>query len=223
MDKIILEVQTRDLATKAKDLLAQNLVPVNFYGKGVENKALQVDYQSFKKTYKQAGTNTIIELKVNGKESLNVLVHDVQHDPVTDAIMHVYFINVRMDQEIHSEIPIKLVGISVAVKDHGGTLISNVDSLKVKCLPKDLVREIEVSIEPLVDFHTSIRVRDLSIPKGITVLTGPEEVVATAVPPHEEKEEVPVVATPVEGVAPAEGAVPAEGAAPAAAAQEKKK
>jgi large subunit ribosomal protein L25 len=219
MDKVILEVQTRDKNVKAKDLLEQNLVPAVFYGKGVENREFQMNYQAFKKAYKQAGGNTIIELKVDGKSAENVLVHAVQIDPVTDMIMHVDFVNVKMDQEIHTEIPIKLIGTSLAVKNDSGTLTSNIDELKVKCLPKDLVHEIEVSIEPLVDFHTSIRVKDIVVPKGITVLTPAEEVVATVVPPREEKEELPVAAAaaPVEGVA-----APVEGAAAAAPVEEKK-
>jgi len=228
MDKITLEAQTRDTAIKAKDLFAKGFVPANFYGKSVENQEFQVEYQALKKAYKQAGGNTIIELKVDGKKILNVLVHDVQYDPLTDVLRHVDFINVRMDQEIHAEIPIKFVGISLAVKDEGGTLTSNIDTIKVKCLPKDLVHVLEVSIEPLVNFHTSIRVKDVIIPNGITVLTSPDEVVATVVRPHEEKEEVPVVAavSAEEGaVAPAEGSAPVEGTAavtPAVAVKEKK-
>lgn len=216
MDKITLDVQSRDKGVKAKDFLAQDLIPAVFYGKGIENKEFQMNYQAFRKAYKQAGGNTIIELKVDGKSSLNVLVHDVQVHPVTDMIIHVDFINVNMDQEIHTEIPLKFVGTSLAVKNDSGTLTSNISILKVKCLPKDLVHEIEVSIEPLVDFHTNIRVKDIVVPKGITVLTPLEEVVATVVPPREEKEEAPVAAaaTPAEGAA----APAAGGAAPAAAA-----
>lgn len=208
MDKIILDAQTRDLTVKAKDLLVKGFVPVVFYGRGLKNLDLQVDYRFFRKVYKRAGNNTIIELKVDGKSSLDVLVHDVQYNPVTDEIMHVDFINVRMDEAIHTEIPLKLVGTAIAVKDLGGTLTSNLDVVKVKCLPKDLVHVIEVSIEPLVDFHTSIRVKDLVVPSGITVLTGADEVVATVVPMREEKEEVPVVA---EGEGTAEGAGGVEG------------
>lgn len=211
----MLEVRPRDPKVSAKNLLASGFVPIIFYGKGMKNLELQVDSMALKKAYRQAGGNTVIELKVDGGQSLNALAYDVQYDPVTDELRHADFINVRMDQEIHTEIPLKFVGVSLAVKDMGGTLTSNVDVLKVKCLPKDLVHVIEVNIEPLVDFHTSIRVKDLPVPNGITVLTAPDEVVATAVPPHEEKEEAPVVAAAAVEGATAEGAVPAEGGASA--------
>ncbi|MDD3861738.1 MAG: 50S ribosomal protein L25 [Candidatus Gracilibacteria bacterium] len=209
MDKLTLEVQARDKSIKAKDLLAKDLIPAIFYGKGIENMEFQMNYQAFRKAYKQAGSNTIIELKTEDGKTFNVLASSVQLNPVTDMIVHVDFINVRMDEEIQTEVPLKFVGTSLAVKNDSGTLTSNVDALKVKCLPKDLVHEIEVSIEPLVDFNAIIRVKDLTIPQGITVLTPEDELVATVVPPREEKEEAPVVA---EGAAaPVEGATPAEG------------
>jgi large subunit ribosomal protein L25 len=119
-----------------------------------------------------------------------------------------------MDQEIHTEIPLKFVGTSKAVKDDSGTLTA-MHMLKVKCLPKDLVHEVEVSIESLVDFHTNIFVRDIVAPKGITILNHADEVVATVMRPREEKVEAPVVAAEGAAATPAEGAAatPAEGAA----------
>jgi large subunit ribosomal protein L25 len=214
MDKITLDAQVRDPKVKAKDLLPTGVVPAIFYGKGVKNQELQVNYQVFRKAYKLAGGNTIIELKVGEKETLNVLIHAVQYDPMTSLATHIDFINVKMDQEIHTEIPVKFVGTSKAVKDDSGTL-TTMHSFKVKCLPKDLVHEIEVSLEPLVDFHTNIFVKDIVAPKGITILNHGEEVVATVIRPREEKVEAPVVAAVA---ATAEGATPAAGAAPAAAA-----
>jgi len=225
MDKITLEVQARDKSVKAKDLLAMNLIPAIFYGKGFENKEFQIDYQSFRKAYKQSGSNTIIELKTVDGDTLSVLATYVQLNPVTDMIVHVDFMNVRMDEAINTEVPLKFVGTSLAIKNDNGTLTSNLSVLKVKCLPKDLVHEIEVSIESLVDFQESIRVKDLIIPKGLTVLAPEEEVVATVVAPREE-EEAPVVAEVAEGAEGAEGDAPAEGAegaAPAEGAVEDKK
>jgi len=208
MPSTTIEVQSRNPQTKAKDLLAQNIVPLEYYGKGVKNRSLQVDYQAFRRLYNQAGESTVVELKIDGKDTANVLIHEVQHDPVSDKITHVDFINVRMDVVIHTHIPLKFVGVSTAVKDNSGTLMTPLSQLEVKCLPKDLVHEIEVSIDCLVDFHTNIRVKDIVVPANITVMNKLEDVVAMVVPPKVE-EEAPVVAAPVEGEA---GAVPAEGA-----------
>lgn len=205
MDVLTLNLQTRDKKNKVKDLRKSNIIPAEFYGKGVENKSLQVDYQTFRRLFRQAGGNTVLQLDVDGgKEKLSALIHAVDYHPVTDDIIHIEFINVRMDQEIHANVPLTFVGQAPAVKEAGGVLIHNLDQIEVKCLPKDMVHDIEVNIEPLVDFTVSIHVSDLKVPAGITVMNAPEEVVVSVVAPRIEVE------APVEAAAPAESA-PAEG------------
>lgn len=211
MEAVTLEVQSRDGSRRAKDLLRENLIPAEYYGRGIKNRSLQMDYQTFRRLFRKVGSNTVIELNVDGKEKINVLVHDLARNPITDTIAHVDFINVRMDQEIHTRVPLRFVGVSLAVKDLGGIVVHHLNALEVKCLPKDLVHDIEVSIDSLVDFRSLIKVKDVVVPAGIKVMNNPDGVVVAAVPPRIEEEEVAPVAA--EGAV--EGAVPAEGAAPA--------
>ncbi|MEK7672944.1 MAG: 50S ribosomal protein L25 [Patescibacteria group bacterium] len=217
MQTINLEVQSRDTETKAKNLRKTGLLPAEYYGKGVKNKSLQMDYQVFRKLFRTAGKNTILELDVDGKEKINVLVHDVQFNPVTDLMNHVEFINVRMDEVIYTKIPVKFIGQSKAVKDLGGILSYNLKELEISCLPKDLIPFIEVSVAPVTDFHTNVKVKDLEAPANITIETPGHEVVVSAVAPREEEAATTTAATPVEGAAPAAGAAatPAAAAAPA--------
>ncbi len=209
METLPLDVKSRDTNMKAKVLLREDIIPIQFYGKGIKSRSFQVDYQTFRKLYRIAGSNTIVELNVDGKEKVNTLVHEVQTDPVTDLITHIDMINVRMDQEIMAKIPLKFVGVSKAVKDEGGILTPHINEIEVKCLPANLIHEIEVSVEPLVDFNTYIRVKDLTVPGTLTVLNEPGDVVINAVLPRAEEEVVPVAAAVAE-----EGAEPGtEGAA----------
>ncbi len=94
-----------------------------------------------------------------------------------------------------------------AVKELAGVLVNNLDQIEVKCLPKDMIHDIEVNIESLVDFTNSIHVGDLNVPSKITVLTPADQLVVSVIAPRVEVE------APVEAVAaPAEGAAaPAEG------------
>lgn len=226
METLSLSVTTRDLNQKAKDLRRANLIPLEYYGTGVKNKSLQVDYQTFRKLYRTTGTSAVIELNIDDKEKINVLVHDIDKDPVTDHIIHVDLINVRMDQVLHTHIPLEFTGVCPAVKELGGVLTHKLTEIDVKCLPKDLVHSITVSVEPIVDYHTFVRVKNLNIPAGITVLNDPEEVVASASALRIEEEET---ATSAIDTAAAEGAVaaPVEGAttegAPAAVSEAKGK
>ncbi len=194
MDKAVLNVQVRDKAVKAKNLRKEGLLVAEFYGHGMENMSLQMDYQEFRKLYREAGENTVIDLVVEGGKTLKVLVHQVEYDPVTDEFQHVDFINVRMDEEVTTNVPIILEGQAPAVKEMGGVLMQNLDELEIRCLPGDLIHEITVNIESLVDFHSSIHVSDISIPGKIAIVTDPERTIVTVTAPREEEPEETVEA-----------------------------
>jgi len=202
---MILEVQSRDKNIKAKELLRSDLIPAEYYGRGVNNQSVKMDYQTFRKLFRVAGTNTIVELKVDGKDPINVLVHRVDQDPVTDRYTHVDFINVRMGEIIHTKVPIHLTGVAPAVKELAGTLTHQLNEIDVKCLPKDLIHSIDVDIASLVDFNCFIRVKDLNIPSTVEVLNDSEDVVATVVPPRVEEEVEAVESTEEGGEAAAVG------------------
>ena len=212
MDTVTLKLEDRDTSVRAKDYLSQGQIPVEYYGKGVDNRSMKVDYQTFRRLYNKAGGNTIVEVEVNGKDKFNALIHNVDYHPVTDTIMHAELINVRMDQEIHTQVPLNFVGIAPAVKEMGGILTTNTMEIEVKCLPKDLIHEVEVDISGLVDFHSFIRIEDLNVPKTVEVLNQPDDVVATCVAPRVEEEPEPAAAgADNEGGEAAEGDASAEG------------
>lgn len=209
MDFVQLTAQKRDRNLSARIVRLNSMIPAEFYGEGKQNISLQMNYQNFRKAYVAAGENTVIDLTIEGQNSpLKVLVHEVQRHPVTDKIIHVDFMDVRMDKEVHTHVPLEFVGESKAVKDLSGTLMTNITELEVKCLPQYLIHSIPVDISVLEDFHSSIHVKDLSVPSDIIVLDDPEQTVASVQPPRVEEETPPV---PAEGAAP----VSAEGEAEA--------
>jgi large subunit ribosomal protein L25 len=102
-------------------------------------------------------------------------------------------------------VPIHVVGESVGVKQ-GGVLEHHLWDLHVECLPGDVPEAIEVDISPL-EVGDSLKVSDLTIPSGVTVLTGEDEsVLAVVVPQAREVEEAEA-----EAAAAAEAAEGAEG------------
>src|SRR3990167_4033151 len=193
MDLVQLNVQKRNATTKAKELRWSDIIPAQFYGEGMDNLSLQMDHQTFRKLYRQVGESTIIDLHVEGEKApLKVLVHEVQRDPVTDSIIHVDFVNVRMDREVHTMIPIHVIGESPAVKNFGGVLINSLTELEVKCLPNDLIHSVDVDVSGLEELNHSLHVKDLNIPKAIHVLTDMDRTVVTIAPPKTEQEETTV-------------------------------
>lgn len=229
MQAINLDAQVREMAKSAKFTRRENLIPAEYYGEGVENLHLALDYQSFRKVFKEAGENTVINLKIGSGKEIKVLVQDVQYDPVSDKFIHIDFINVDMNKEVNAMIPLKFFGEAPAVKNLSGILTTPKDEIEVRCLPADLIKEIEVDVSVLVDFDSYIRVKDLTIPESVTVADDPEQMVATVVPPKIEAEEP--VKTPEEDAAKmlapeegkAEGAEAPKAEGGAGQGQEKKK
>lgn len=188
MEKITLKAEKRDVfGKKTNKLRRENYIPAVLYGKGTKSVSLQIDAKSFEKIYKKAGSTTLIDLDIDGKNQ-KVLITDIQYHPVKDNPIHADLYAIKMDQEITANIPLEFVGISPAVKDMEGNLITNFDEIEVECLPGDLVSKIDVDITVLKTFDDQIKVSDLVVPEKIKVLMDPEEVIAVVAEPRSEEE-----------------------------------
>jgi large subunit ribosomal protein L25 len=142
-----------------------------------------LDYKEFDKLYQAAGVSSLIDLSLDGKDSGKILIHDVQYDPVKDRIIHADLRLIDMNKPLTAMVELHFVGESPAVKAEGGTLVRTIQKVEVKCLPKDLVSNIEVDVSVLKTFHDVVKVKDLKLPVGITILGfNPEDVVVTATP-----------------------------------------
>ncbi len=188
MDTVKLEATLRKDDISAKDIRKEDMIPAVFYGEGQKNKHLTLDYQTFRRVFDKAGWNTVLELEIDGKKSVNVLTHDVQHDPVTDRFTHIDFKFVDLNKEVTTEVPLVAVGESMAVKELGGTLQTR-DMVTVRCMAKIIPHSIEFDITSLEDFGSSIHVGDLKLPEGVEVLDETELTVASVAAPRAEEEE----------------------------------
>ena len=197
---ISLDANRRDiLGKKVKTIRAQGITPGVLYGHGIENILLSIPTKTLEKVYKQAGESTLLDLTVDGKDQRKVIIQDVQYDNVKGNIIHIDLHEVKMTEKLTTEIPLKFIGESKAVKELGGVFVANMDHLKVECLPGDLVHEIEVDISSLIDFESAIHIKDIKTPKGMEILDNADEVVAVVAPPRAEEEIA--AAPPAEGEA----------------------
>lgn len=187
MSTLKLEVQTRDGEAKAKQLRKEKKIPLVFYGKNTPVRHFSCDYESFRKLYRTAGENTLIDLVNEGKKIADILIQEVQVDPVSDRYSHIDVIHVNMNEEVTTMVPILLEGLAPAVKELGGTLIQNLQELEVRCLPANIPHEIKGSVVDLVDFHSALHVSDLSVPVGVKVINDPDQTVAVITAVQEEK------------------------------------
>ena len=208
--EIKLNAETRAAAEK----LAVDTLPAVVYGPGMETISLKINKVDLEKAVVAAGESNLIDLMIDGKTSVKVLIKETQYSPLKGILAHADFYKVDMKKTINTEIPLHFIGESKAVKELGAMLVKSFHHIEVECLPNDLVDHIDVDISALVNVHDSIIFSDLKLPASFEVDVDPETVIITALEP---KVEV-VAPAPVAEATPAEGAT-----APVAAKTEEKK
>lgn len=186
MQTIPLQVQARKEGDTAKTLRTEDKVPCVLYGNEQENVGFTCDYSELYRTYAKAGESVIIDLDIDGKK-VPALFHEVQFAPVTDKIIHVDFYAVNMKKEIEASVPVEFIGESEAVKT-GGIFVAVHDHLTVKCLPGNLPQHLEVNIDGMTEFGSSVLVSDVVVPQGVEILDEQELMLATVQEPRQEKE-----------------------------------
>jgi large subunit ribosomal protein L25 len=189
---------------KVAQLRRDGHLPAVVFGRDVASDSLTLDAKEFEALRRHAGATTLIDLAIDGQKPSPVLVHEIQHHPVTRRPLHVDLYLVRMTEELTIDVQLVAEGTSAAVADEGGTLLHAIDHVRVKALPDHLPAAIHYSIEPLATFDDVIRVSDLVVPDDVALLTDAAEIVAKVLPPRIEEVEVPEAEEAVEGEA-AEG------------------
>ena len=202
----------------------QGEIPAVFYGVGKDTTSIAVSTVEFKKVWRDAGESSAVKISLAGGD-IDVLIHEVQVDPVTDEPIHVDFLVIDMKKKIKVKVPVVFEGISNAVKSGIGNLVKVLHEIEIEALPADLPHDLIADISKLETLKDQVFISDIRLPAGVIVINNPTDVVASIVEQVEEKEEVaaPVDLTAIEvekkGKKEEEGA---EGAADAAPAKEEK-
>ena len=208
---IELKVKIREkFGRKTKELRKKGVIPAVLYGAEIENIPLSVEEKEFNRVFREAGESSLVKLKIEGKKLKNpepeVLIHEIQRDPLSGRIIHIDFYHPSLRKEVEAEIPLVFEGVPRACKDLGGTLVKEIQTIEVRGLARNLPREIKVNTEKLKTFEDRILVSDLQVPEGVKILREPEEIVALVTPPQEEEKEREAIEEekPIEGEKPEE-------------------
>jgi len=186
----ILPVFPRDVIGKASHRLAhENRIPAVLYGPGRDTVSLSIDRHDFELLMAHhASSSMIVELKVEGeKKPINAMIREMQTSPVKGQIIHVDFMVVQMDVAVHAAITLHFINDAAGVKA-GGILTTNFHEINVEAKPGDLPEAIEIDVAAL-EIGDTLHVKDISAPKGVTILDDPEEVLVSVQAPRVEVEE----------------------------------
>lgn len=185
-----LDAQPRDLqAGKPKQLRRTGMVPVIVYGKTQAPVLLQVAERPLDTTLRHSGSQ-LIEVNVAGGGKHNILVREIQRDPVTHRLLHADFYAVAMNEKQHVSVAVVGVGKPAAMVS-GLMVLQNHETITIEALPADIPGAIEVDLAGL-EVETPIKVSDLPAVKGVAYLADADEyvfaLVATQAGLEEEEE-----------------------------------
>jgi len=206
----------KELKKNVQSLREQGIVPGVVYGPELkENINVALDLVKLEKIFNEAGENSLINLQLEGeKETREVLIKDINFEPVTHRIAHVDFYQIKKGEKLEIEPELSFVGIAPAVKELGGILIKSLAKIEIRCLPKDMISHIEVDLTTMKNFGDKISVRDLKVPADVEILTDLDETVVVIAAPREEEVAAPkaeVKEPEVVGKKEASADAPAEG------------
>jgi large subunit ribosomal protein L25 len=175
MKTITIEGQLRTESGKkaTRQLRSQKQVPGVIYG-GSQEINFSAPATAFKDIV-YTPEFMLADVNIDGK-SYRCILKDIQFHKVTDALLHVDFLELVEDKKVIATLPIKFVGVPAGVKA-GGKLVTKMKSLKVKVLPKYLKEHIEVNIDKL-ELNENVRVEDV-VMDNMEVLNSPRIPIAS--------------------------------------------
>ena len=173
-------------------LREQDMIPAVYYGAGKDAVSIAVPVKAFTKVWKEAGETTAVTLTIGG-EKISTIIHDMQHDHITGAVTHVDFLIIDMKKELEVSVPLEFIGMAQAEKDNLGSLTKALHEVEVSALPANLPHSLEIDVSGLATLDDQIHVKDIVLPKGVTMVTDGDEVVALISRFVEETEETPAL------------------------------
>lgn len=166
----------------ARKMRSRGEVPAVAYGRGAEARALTVDGLELQRLLASINPETtIVDLEVEGGETVPTLIREIQRHPSRSVIMHVDFFQIRAGETLQIEVPIRLVGTPVGVSEAGGMLQEVLREISVEVLPRNIPTGVEIDVSGL-ELGDSVHVSDVSVPDA-TILNDPELVICTVTTP----------------------------------------
>jgi large subunit ribosomal protein L25 len=174
---------------ETRRLRKQGVIPGVLYGRS-EPVAIAVDERELRRALTgKAGLHSILDVEIDGTGSSHAsILKDYQLDKVRGGVTHVDLQEVHLDRPIHASVTVHLIGGEDApgVRE-GGVLSQPLRELNVEALPLEVPEHIDLDVSHMAMGDT-LRLADITIPEGVTLLDELETVAATVTAPTREEE-----------------------------------
>lgn len=185
-DTIVVELEKRDVVRKGLGALrAEGTIPAVLHNHGKESLHVMGNAQVLGKVYAAAGKHHPVEVTIDGKKHL-AMIKDVDFEPAKHRMRHVVFQAIRQNEKTTAEIPVVLVGEDIPAEKKSLLVLTQLDTVQVEALPRDLPDQLEVDATTLENEGDRLSVADIKVPAGVTILTEPEQSLAVVEMPKDQ-------------------------------------
>ena len=219
-DDITVNATSRSVFGKgaSRRLRRDNLVPAIVYGAEKEPEAVQLKHNEvIKHLENESFYSQLLQVSVDGGESVRCLLKDVQRHPFKQQILHMDFVRVVAGAELQVSVPLHFINedVCAGVKNEGGIISHTANEVLVACLPRNIPENIEVDMSALA-VGDSIHLSQLVMPADVRLVELQEagddsdrQVAAVSAPrieaePTEEDNEAPEAPPAAQGDEPAD-------------------
>ena len=157
-------------------------VPAVLYGHGTEPRHLELDGHDFAAVLRNAGTNALLTLDIDGEEQL-ALPKALHIHPIRRSIQHADLIVVRRGEKVTVEVNVVIEGDAAP-----GTLVTqDASTIEIEADPTSIPQQFTVSVEGAEE-GTQITAGDIELPAGVSLISDPETLVVNIVEAPSEEE-----------------------------------
>jgi len=212
MKQIDLDASIRTATGKggARKLRAAGEVPAILYGPGNPSVPISVNAHALDVILKKNRGEHILftlNLKKDGQDAGKrlAMVKMLQFHPVNERLRHVDFYEVSLDKTIEVDVPLVPTGKAKGVEIDKGILEIIRRTVRVKCLPTAIPKEIKVDITNL-GLGQAIHISDIQAPEGVKFAEDAKTAVITIVGTSDGEKAAPAAEETPEAEAGAEAA-----------------
>jgi len=170
MNKIVIKATRRSVTGKQVGVLRrQGQLPAVLYGHHFDTTAVSLDLHSATTVLAGLSRSSLVYIDLEGSEHA-ALVREKQRDFIRGTLKHIDFQVVSLNEKIRAKVPVELTGISPAVKDLNGVVVTGLTELEVECFPQHLPERFYLDISRLTKFGEGIYVRDMPATDDVAIL-----------------------------------------------------
>jgi large subunit ribosomal protein L25 len=168
-------------------------VPAVLYGHGADPRHLLLSAHDFAAVLRNAGTNAVLTLDVEGKEQY-ALTKALEIHPIRRNIQHADLLVVRRGEKVTVDVNVIIEGEAAP----GAVVTQDASTIEIEAEALSIPDQLTLSIEGAEE-GTQFLASEVPLPSGITLISDPDLLVVNIVSPQAEEESEDEVAAEGEG------------------------